>query len=189
MAADNIVRNRLADELVLDQPGLRVCPVQHREIFVGKRMILSHFPVNILRDKGSFIRRAAERPEMNKAPRPFFRPQLFVFTMRVVADDGIRRIQNVLGGTVILFELDDKCVRILCFKIQDIADIGAAELVDRLVIVADNAQIPIAAGKHAHDVKLHLVGILILIHHNIAEPVLIRLQNLPVCPEQFSCFQ
>ena len=67
------------------------------------------------------------------------------------------------------------------FKIQYILNIGASEFVNGLVIISYYTQILILAGQNANQLKLYRIGILILIHHNITESLLVILQNVWLC--------
>ena len=49
--------------------------------------------------------------------------------------------QDVLGRAVVLLEHDRPRVRVVAFELDDVADRGAAERVDRLVGVADDDQL------------------------------------------------
>ena len=100
----------------------------------------------------------------------------------------VGRVQDVLGGAVILLQLKDFRVGKYLFKIQDIADIGAPEFINGLIVVPHHAEIPVPGRQPAHKLKLHGVGVLILIHHNIAESFLIVVQRLRTVPEQFHGF-
>ena len=51
----------------------------------------------------------------------------------------MRGIQDQLGGAVVLLELDDGRIRVVGFEVQDVADVGSAPGVDRLIVVAYDA--------------------------------------------------
>ena len=68
-------------------------------------------------------------------------PQLLVFAVEVVADDRVRRAQDVLRRPVVLLEQHDLARRgSRVSNSRDVADVGAAERVDRLVGVADDGE-------------------------------------------------
>ena len=67
-------------------------------------------------------------------------PQLLVLAVEVVADDGVGRREDVLGRAVVLLEEDDLRAREVALELADVADVGAAEGVDRLVGVTDDGQ-------------------------------------------------
>ena len=45
----------------------------------------------------------------------------FFLSLHVIFDNFIRRIQNILGGTVILFQPNHLCIRKYLFKSEDIS--------------------------------------------------------------------
>src|SRR5437763_16984952 len=49
--------------------------------------------------------------------------------------------ENVAGGAVIAFEADDLGAGEVVLEAQDVVDLGAAPAVDRLVVVADAADV------------------------------------------------
>jgi hypothetical protein len=68
-------------------------------------------------------------------------PQPLVLAGRVLRDDRVRRRQDRLGRAVVLLEQHDGRVGVVLLEVLDVADVGAAEGVDRLVGVADDAQL------------------------------------------------
>ena len=68
-------------------------------------------------------------------------PQLFGLATLVVGDDRVGRVEDGLRGTVVLFEHDGLRVGEILLEILDVADVRAAERIDRLVGVADDGVI------------------------------------------------
>ena len=139
---------------------------------------------NVAGDKGSFVPCGPECAQMDLGTCSFVRPQGLLLAPGVIADHSVRGVQHILRRAVILFELYDQRVRIDFFKIQNVADIGSPEAVDRLVVVSDYAEISVFSGEETDQLKLRVVGILILVDHDIAETVLIRTKHLVVGVEQ-----
>ena len=106
------------------------------------------------------------------------RPEGLALAALIVLDDGVGGIQNVLGGAVVLFQSDDPGILVLLFKIQDILNVGPPETVDRLVIVAHHAEVPVSPGQQAGEEILQVVGVLILVHQHIPELFLVVVQHL-----------
>ena len=69
-------------------------------------------------------------------------------------------------------------------EIQDIRNICPAEFVDGLVVITDHAEISVLGGQKAHKHKLSGVGVLVLVHHDVAQPVLIALQHIRIVLEK-----
>ena len=72
----------------------------------------------------------------------------------------------------------------ILFKIQDVLDIGAAETVDRLVVVADDAEVAVAGRQQADQPVLGVVGVLVLVDQDIAEALLIVSQDIRIVGQQ-----
>ena len=90
-----------------------------------------------------------------------------------MGDNGIGRIQNILGGAIILLQTDHFCLMILLLKGEDILNCGAAKAVNALIVIAHHTEIAAAASQQAGEPVLRMVGILIFIHHHVTETVLI----------------
>lgn len=56
-------------------------------------------------------------------------------------NDGISRVKDSLGRTVILFQLDGHSMRIILLKIDDVAYIGTTPGINTLVRITDNTDI------------------------------------------------
>jgi len=72
---------------------------------------------------------------------------------------------------------------------QDVVDLGAAPAIDRLVVVADAADIAVALRKQAQPQILRDVGVLILVHQHIEEALLVFCEQVGVLLEQPQIFQ
>ena len=167
-AAENAVRDGAALERKLDAARLRVRPVEHGEI--------THGPArggDGTRDKVGLVILIPRLEERDGVAAGLRRPERFALALAVVCDDGVRRGENVAGRAVILFEPDDTCVRVLLFKGEDILDRRAAEFIDALVVVADNADVPAAARHERGKEILQMVRVLILVDEDVSEFFLI----------------
>ena len=110
---------------------------------------------------------------MDLVPHPVLRPERLALAAVVVFDHTVGSVQNVGGGTIVLFQADGFCPAEHLFKVENILDGCAAEFVNALIIVAHHADIVIAACQQPDQVELGHAGVLILIHHHIAEFFLI----------------
>ena len=70
-------------------------------------------------------------------------------------------------------------------KSENISNVCPTELIDRLVIVTDYAEILIFGSQQTYKFKLCGIGILILIHHDVFETFLIILKNISAILEKF----
>ena len=112
-------------------------------------------------------------------------PQLLGATVGVAFNDRVRRGEDVLRGTVVLFQQDCVGVRVVLLEVRNIADIRAAEGVDGLVGVTHHGQLGrghgvrvgaavsrclrVGADQFTHQLVLGVVGVLVLVHEDVAE--------------------
>ena len=92
--------------------------------------------------------------------------------------------EDARGRAVVLLEADDRGAGKIAFEAQDVADLGAAPAVDRLVVVADAAQIAPGLGQQAQPQILGDIGVLILVDQYIAKAPVIFGENFGVRGEQ-----
>ena len=81
--------------------------------------------------------------------------------------------EDVRGRAVVLLEPDHRGAGEVLLEAQDVADLGAAPAVDRLVVVADAADVAVAAGEQPQPEVLRDVGVLVLVDEDVAEPALV----------------
>ena len=86
--------------------------------------------------------------------------------------------KDMPGRAVILLQPHDMRAREILFKPQDIAHLGPAPAVDRLVIIADAADVFMPTGEKTQPEVLGHVGILVFVHKDIAEPALVLIQDV-----------
>ena len=112
-------------------------------------------------------------------------PQLLGATVGVAFNDRVRRGEDVLRGTVVLFQQNRVGVRVVLLEVRNIADIRATEGVDGLVGVTHHSQLGrghgvrvgaavsrrlrVGANQFTHQLVLGVVGVLILVHEDVAE--------------------
>src|SRR5260370_861632 len=70
-----------------------------------------------------------------------------VLPIAVLLDDGGRRVENDLRRAIVLLEPDDLRAAEVRFEIQDVPEVRAAPLVDRLVGIADDGDVPVDPGE------------------------------------------
>src|ERR1700722_9270886 len=104
-------------------------------------------------------------------------PKIFAFAANVIGDHGGRGLQNILRGAVILFEADDLGLGKVLLEFENVANVGAAPGIDRLVFIADGADIVTLAGQHAHEFVLRAVGVLIFVDEQVLKAAVVILAN------------
>ncbi|VWX46794.1 conserved hypothetical protein [Micrococcus sp. 116] len=185
-AADDPVRDAARHQPLLERTGLRVGPVEHGDVGRADPVLVLQ-PVDgggdPLRLGGLVLRGVAD----DRGALPLGRPQALGTAVRVALDHRVGGVQDGLRGAVVLLELDGDGVREVLLELDDVADVRAAERVDGLVRVADDGQLA-AGGLHALGVArrageepdqavLCVVGVLVLVHEDVAEPAAVVVQH------------
>ena len=130
------------------------------------------------------------------------RPQFLRLAVFVFRDHRVRRVEDGLRRTVILFEHDGFGVREILFEVLDVTDVRTSERVDGLVGITHHGNparshtarsprlrvglfVRIDAGQFTYEHILGMVGVLILVHEDVTEPVPIVFAHLRAGLEQF----
>ena len=86
-----------------------------------------------------------------------------------MVDDRVGGREDRLGRAVVLLELDHLRLGEVALEVEDVADVGVAEAVDRLVLVADDHQVAVLGGEQLQQPVLGVVGVLVLVDEDVAE--------------------
>ena len=103
----------------------------------------------------------------------------------VVGDQPGGGSQDVALGAVVALQADDGRAREILLEAQDVVDLRAAPAIDRLVVVADAADIGRAATRQQPQPQiLGYVGVLVLVDQDVAEAALIVGEDVGIVLEQ-----
>ena len=171
-------------ERLFNDAALGIGPEQNGEILPGPAFLPADV-FNVRNDEFRLFRVSGHGNEPDGFSSAFVGAQRLVPPAQVVADQGIGRVQDGGGATVIFFQFDDGGIWEKTFEFQDIADLGASPAVDGLVVVSHYADIVFRTYQMAQQAHLEAVGILEFIHGDIAEALLPRLPDVPVLLQQF----
>ena len=100
-------------------------------------------------------------------------PERLAEPRAVVRDQPRGGAQDVPGRAVVALEPDHPGAREILLEAQDVADLGAAPAVDRLVVVADAGEVLVRLGEQPQPEILRDVGVLVLVDQEHAEAALI----------------
>ena len=181
--ADDLVRNARLDERAFHGARLRVGAVQ--DGVVGELPAVRDIGLDDVGDVLPLHHGVGCREQSDLLSVTRVGPQVLALALRVVGDDLVRRVQDVTGGTVVLFEADGLRVFIVALKVEDVLDGGAAEPVDGLVVIADDTDVHVLAGQEARQHILSRVGVLVLVDEDITELVLVMFPDLRFLLEEF----
>ena len=112
------------------------------------------------------------------------REAVLLHALRVAGDHRIGRIDDRARRTVVLLQFEDHRRGVVLLERKDVLDLGPAERVDRLRVVAHDADLRMGLRKAADDRVLRIVGVLILVHQNIAELLLVAGQHVGAVAQQ-----
>ena len=131
------------------------------------------------------IQRASSSPSQWPMRRTFspsgeVGPEGLAEAALVGGDDAGGGGEDVRGGAVVLLEADHLRAGKILLEAEDVADLGAAPAVDRLVVVADAADVVVGAGEEAEPEVLGDVGVLVLVDEDVAEPALVLGEDVGV---------
>ncbi len=79
-------------------------------------------------------------------------------------DQAVGGVENGLGGAVVFLQPDDLGIREKFFKLEDVGDLRSAPAIDRLIVIADDADMVGRADKLLQQAHLQGVGVLELVH-------------------------
>lgn len=117
------------------------------------------------------------------------RPHGLFWAVGVGGDDAIGGREDRLDGAVVLFQRDACGVRVILFEFQNIAKIRAAECVDGLIRVADNADIAILFGKEREEEVLGVVGVLVFIDMEVPPGFLVPIEDIGTLDKESNNFE
>ena len=112
------------------------------------------------------------------------RPQGLAEPCPVVGDQPGGGAEYVSGGTVVLLQPDCPGAVEILLETEDVGDLGSPPAVDGLVVVADAADVPVALGEQTNPKVLCDVGVLVLVHRQVAELPLVVIEDAGRLPEQ-----
>ena len=189
------------DHRLFQRTRLRVGPVHDGHVAVGDAFLRMQ-PCDFGCDIAGLLLRVVGCIADDRIAFAECGPQFLRLAVLVLRDHRIRRIQNGLRRTVVLFEHDGLRVREVLFEILDVADVGTAEGVYGLIGVTDDGNpggsdparargmrigllARIDAGEFTHQYVLGVIGVLILVHENVTEFVPVIIARLRARSEQF----
>ena len=101
----------------------------------------------------------------------------------VVGDEVRGGAEDVRGRAVVALEADDRGAGKILLEAQDVVDLGAAPAVDRLVVVADAADVRPPLGEQPQPEILRDVGVLVLVDQHVAEALVVVGEHVRVLAE------
>ena len=101
-------------------------------------------------------------------------PHALVAAVGVLFDHRVRGIENDLGAAVVLLEAHFLAAGKEPLEVENVAHLGAAPRIDALVVVAHHADVVVRVTEVAQQLELRLVGVLVLVDHDVAKALRVR---------------
>ena len=162
-AADHDVLAAVAAQRFFDLARLRVGAIEHRDALLR---IARQAALDGVGDPQRFVFGVGRFVERDLFARAGVGPQRLADALGVVGDHGAGGFENGLRRAVVLLQANDGGAGEIALEIEDVADVGAAPAVDRLILVAHHADVVALLGEQAHQIVLAAVGVLILVDHH-----------------------
>ena len=178
-AADDLVRQADADEHLLEHAALGVGAVEHRDPGRRDGGVVGEL-VDLVGDELRLVALVVADVADDALALSRCRPQVLGRTVLVATDDRVGGREDRLGRAVVLLEHDGLGVREVLLELEDVADRGTAEGVDRLVGVAHDHEVGVLVAELTDELVLRVVGVLVLVDEHVAEPAPVVLGDLRV---------
>ena len=160
---------------MFEYPRLGVGPIQQGHI--AARMTIADQRLYLLDQPASLVEVGKSLVNPDRLALAALGPQVLAETVAVVGDDRVCRGEDIAVRAVVLLQADHLLDPEFALEIAHVADLGAAETIDRLVIVANAEQRGTAvfalACKQLEPQVLEPVGVLEFIHQNVPETRLV----------------
>ena len=181
--ADESIRYRLLSERLLERATLRIRPIHDREIAQPPLALPA-----ALEDSLDHVVRLIALVEAARGRHalaaPSGRTQRLPHAAGVGTDHHVGEVEYLGRAAIILLETHDVRVRKVLLEVEDVANVGAAPAVDRLIVIAHDAEIAVPAREMPDEHVLRAIGILILVDEDVLEPALVLLEFARIVAEQ-----
>ncbi len=167
---------------MLEDARLRVGAIEERHL--GKRHALAMQCLHLVHDEARFLVVVGRSVHAQLLALALRGPQVLAQARLVLLDDRVGGVEDVALRAVVLLELHHLLHAEVADELVHVADFGASEPVNRLIVVAHREHAPVRAGEHLDPLVLQLVGVLELVHQDVAEAVLVVLQQVQVLGER-----
>ena len=181
--ADHGVADVVAAQRFFNQARLRVGSVQHGTVsglsvqIAFRRSGLAEKDLNSVGDKERFVLAVGCLVVADQASALAIGPQGLAFAAEIVGHHSARGFENDLRRSIILLEPDNAGVGEVFFKLENVADVGAAPGINALVLIANCADVLVLASQQLHQFILGAICVLVFIHEEIAITALVALSH------------
>src|SRR5688500_2105196 len=105
------------------------------------------------------------------------RPEVLALALKIVFYDRARDVENRLRRAIVLFEPNRFRIWKMLFEVENVADVGAAPLVDRLIFITDDRDVLLLFSQMTNQRELQRVGVLVFVDEDVAKLVVVLLSD------------
>ena len=186
-AADHPIGQAEIDEALLEGAGLEAGAHQDRDVVEAAAAAL--VGLDLLADEARLLLVVPQGRDAHPLALLVLGPQRLAEPRAVVGDQARGGAQDVAGRAVVALQADHPGAGEVLLEAQDVADLGAAPAVDRLVVVADAGEVLVGLGEQAQPEVLGDVGVLVLVDQQHAEAALVVGEDVGLPGEQGQAVQ
>ena len=154
-------------QLELDLHRVVVGPVEDGDL--GERHPLVAQLQHPLRREGGLLEEVAAGHQRRQRPVGPHAGQLLLELLQVAGDGGVGQREDLRRGAVVDGQREAARRRVALLELEDVGEVGAAEAVDALGVVAHHAEVLVVRRQQVDDVALQPVGVLVLVDQQVAE--------------------
>ena len=168
-SAINAIRNVLLSHFLLKRAALRVSAIKNGKIVEFATILaLDSFDVFAHNQRFLFIR--IGRLQNNLVAFIVLAENILFNLPCIMPYQAVGRLNDALGGTIVLFQLEESAVGVNLLKVQNVVDICSTKSIDALRVIANNTNTLVLASQLKNDALLGIIGVLILVDQYILEP-------------------
>ena len=181
-AAHDLIGHTGTQEHVFEHAGLGVGAVEDRDVVVARTAVVEL--LDLRANPAALVTLVVRLIETDLVAVAPVGEEALGLATRVVRDHGVGCGEDMTGGAIVLLELDDARLGIVLLEGEDVLDVGTAPAVDGLVVIAHDHEVLVLGREQVGDRVLDVVGVLILVHADLAETILVALEHVRVLGEQ-----
>ena len=178
----DLVRHLRLAQRLLHRPRLGVEAVEHREVAPGPPLAAQ--PRDLAGHEAGLLLLALAGHHPHRLAGAGAGPELLGLARGVLRDHAVGAGQDVAGGAVVLLQPHLDGAGEVALVAQDVLHLGAPPAVDGLVVVAHGADVHALAGQQLEQLELAGVGVLVLVHQQVAEARLVLLAQRLLLAQQ-----
>ena len=185
--ADDAIRQAEGDEPVFEGSHLERCPHQDGDVVEPVPGALQAF--DVVADGARFLVAVPMAAHHDLETLHRVGAQGLAEPALVLGDEPGRGAEDVRRGAVVAFEPDDRRAREVLLEPEDVVDLGAAPAIDRLVVVADAADVAMPLGEQPEPQILGDIGVLVFVDQHVAETALVVGEHVRMILEDAQHFE